>query len=224
VVLLPVTMWVMDKYWIPDPMSLVFLLPLTLSPFLLGRFIPKTVSARTVIKIGFIVMLVSDAVWLTPGGFVATGTDMPDELKLPEGWDYLSSMPAKLSVILTLVFVTVVNYVLYNRTIKQGTILWGKIDFAAQFVLIFLAFTSTWIMGLMGAVRSLLKKYFHTYSLVSDLSAESFTPTLSYSAGWITTITIFFIAVVSVAALVALRPSVSRVREPEGSPVPVAAK
>lgn len=67
----------------------------------------------------------------------------------------------------------------------------GKIDFTAQFVLIFLAFTSTWIMGLMGAVRSLLKKYFHTYSLVSDLSAESFTPTLSYSAGWITAITVF---------------------------------
>jgi membrane protein implicated in regulation of membrane protease activity len=91
-------------------------------------------------------------------------------------------------------------------------------------VLIFLAFTSTWIMGLMGAVRSLLKKYFHTYSLVSDLSAESFTPTLSYSSGWITAITVFFIAIVSVAALVALRPSVAREREPEGSPVPITAK
>ena len=224
IALLPVTMWVMNSWWIPDPMSLAFLLPLTLSPFLLGRFIPVTVSARTVIKIGFIVMLISDAVWLTPAGFVATGTDMPDEMKLPEGWDYLSSMPAKLSAILTLVFVTIVNFVLYNRAIKQGTILWGKIDFAAQFVLIFLAFTSTWIMGLMGAVRSLLKKYFHTYSLVSDLSAESFTPTLSYSAGWITAITIFFIAVVTVAALIAIRPSVAPAREPEASPVPVPVK
>ena len=224
IALLPVTMWVMNSWWIPDPMSLAFLLPLTLSPFLLGRFIPVTVSARTVIKIGFIVMLISDAVWLTPAGFVATGTDMPDEMKLPEGWDYLSSMPAKLSAILTLVFVTIVNFVLYNRAIKQGTILWGKIDFAAQFVLIFLAFTSTWIMGLMGAVRSLLKKYFHTYSLVSDLSAESFTPTLSYSAGWITAITIFFIAVVTVAALIAIRPSVVPAKEPEGNPVPVPVK
>ncbi len=224
IALLPVTMWVMNNWWIPDPMSLAILLPLTLSPFLLGRFVPVTVSARTVIKIGFIIMLISDAVWLTPAGFVATGTDMPDELKLPEGWDYLSSMPAKLSAILTLVFVTIVNFVLYNRAIKQGTILWGKIDFAAQFVLIFLAFTSTWIMGLMGAVRSLLKKYFHTYSLVSDLSPESFTPTLSYSAGWITAITVFFIAVVTVAALIAIRPSVVQAKEPERSPVPVPVK
>lgn len=224
IVLLPVTMWVMNSWWIPDPMSLAILLPLTLSPFLLGRFVPVTVSARTVIKIGFIIMLISDAVWLTPAGFVATGTDMPDDLKLPEGWDYLSSMPAKLSAIFTLVFVTIVNFVLYNRAIKQGTIVWGKIDFAAQFVLIFLAFTSTWIMGLMGAVRSLLKKYFHTYSLVSDLSAESFTPTLSYSAGWITAITVFFIAVVTVAALIAIRPSVVPAKESEGSPVPVPVK
>jgi len=200
------------------------LLPLALSPFVLGRFIPMTVSARTVIKVGFIVMLVSDAVWLTPAGFVATGTDMPDELKLPEGWDYLSTMPAKLSAILTLVFVTVVNYVLYNRTIKQGTILWGKIDFAAQFVLIFLAFISTWTMGLMGAVRSLLRKYFHTYSLVSDFSEESFTPTLSYSAWWITAITVLFIVCVTVAVVIALRPSVAKTQAPEERPVPVGAK
>ncbi|MDH4370863.1 MAG: cytochrome ubiquinol oxidase subunit I [Nitrospira sp.] len=224
VAVLPVTMWVMNTYWIPDPMSLAFLLPLVLSPFLLGRLVSATVSARTVIKIGFIVMLVSDAVWLTPSGFVATGSDMPDELKLPEGWDYLASMPAKLSAIIVLVFVTVVNYVLYNRTIKQGTILWGKIDFVAQFVLIFLAFISTWIMGLMGAVRSLLKKYFHAYSLVSDFTVESFTPTLSYSAWWITGITVSFLVIVTLAALVALRPSVSKVHEPEVGPVPVGAK
>lgn len=224
VAILPVTMWVMNVYWIPDPMSLAVLLPLVLSPFLLGKLVPMTVSARTVIKIGFIVMLVSDAVWLTPGGFVATGTDMPDELKLPEGWDYLSSMPAKLSAIIVLVFVTVVNYALYNRTIKQGTIHWGKIDFVSQFVLIFLAFVSTWIMSLMGAVRSLLKKYFHAYSLVSDFTVESFTPTLAYSAWWITGITVGFLVIVTLAALVALRPSVSRVREAEVSAVPVGAK
>ena len=44
-------------------------------------------GSRTVIKIGFIIMLISDAVWLTPAGFVATGSDMPDDMKLPEGWE-----------------------------------------------------------------------------------------------------------------------------------------
>jgi cytochrome d ubiquinol oxidase subunit I len=217
-------MIVMSYFWIPDPMSLAFLLPLVLSPFVLGRFIPYTVSARTVIKIGFLMAVVSDAIWLTPHGFAATGAKMVAEVELPEAWSFLYGMPAKVSAIFTLVFVTVVNYVLYNRAIKQGTILWGKIDFTSQFVLIFLAFTSIWTMGLMGAVRSLVRKYFHTYSLIPDFTAESFTPTLSYSAWWITGITVVFFTVVSFAVIVALRPSDSKGHVPEGSPVPARAK
>jgi cytochrome d ubiquinol oxidase subunit I len=196
---------------------------LVLVPFL-GRFIPYTVSARTVIKIGFLMVIVGDAIWLTPHGFAATGAKMVAEVELPEAWSFLYGMPAKVSAIFTLVFVTVVNYVLYNRAIKQGTILWGKIDFTSQFVLIFLAFTSIWTMGLMGAVRSLVRKYFHTYSLIPDFTAESFTPTLSYSAWWITGITVVFFTVVSFAVIVALRPSDSKGHVPEGSPVPARAK
>jgi len=218
-----VMMVVMSYYWLPDPMSLAFLLPLVLAPFL-GRFIPYTVSARTVIKIGFLMVIVGDAIWLTPHGFVATGANMVTELELPSDWAFLASMPAKVSAMFTLVFVTIVNYVLYNRAIKQGTIIWGKIDFTSQFVLIFLAFTSIWTMGLMGAVRSLVRKYFHTYNLLPDFSAESFTPTLSYSAWWITGITVVFFTVVSLAVIVALRSSDSKGRVPEGSPVPARAK
>lgn len=226
-----VMMVVMNYYWIPDPTSLAFLIPLALAPFVLGRFIPFTVSARTVIKIGFLMAVVSDAIWLTPHGFAATGAKMVAEVELPEAWGFLAGMPGKLSAVFTLVFVTVVNYVIYNRAIKQGTIVWGKIDFAAQFVLIFLAFTSIWTMGLMGAVRSLVRKYFHTYNLMPDFSAESFTPTLSYSAWWITGITVTFFTVVSFAVVVALRPSGSKVPVPdskvsipEGRPVPARAK
>jgi cytochrome d ubiquinol oxidase subunit I len=215
---------VMNIYWIPDPMSLAFLVPLILVPFLFGRFIPMTVSARTVIKIGFLVIIVSDAIWLTPRGFVATGANMAAGLELPSDWDILASMPAKVSAMFSLVFATVVNYFVYNRAIKQGTILWGKIDFTSQFVLIFLAFISIWTMGLMGAVRSLAKKYYHTYGLMPDFTVESFTPTLSYSAWWITGITGVFFTVVSLAVFVALRSSSSKVREPESSPVPVRAK
>jgi hypothetical protein len=219
-----VMMVVMNYYWIPDPMSLAFLLPLVLAPFILGRFIPYTVPARAVIKIGFLMVLVGDAIWLTPHGFVATGAKMVAEVELPEAWSFLYGMPAKISAVFTLVFVTVVNYVLYNRAIKQGTIIWGKIDFASQFVLIFLAVTSIWMMGLMGAVRSLVRKYFHTYSLVPDFTAESFTPTLSYSAWCITGISVVFFIVVSFAVIVALRPSDSKGRVPEDSPVPARAK
>ena len=224
-VLLPIVMTkVLTDYPVPDATSLAFLLPLLLAPVVLGRFIPITVSSSTVIKIGFLMVVVGNAIWMTPHGFVPTGAKLVAELELPSDWNFLALMPAKNSAAFTLVFVTVVNYVIYNRAVSQGTIVWGKIDFASQFVLVFLAFSAIWTMGLMGAVRSLLRKYFHTYNLLPDFTAESFTPTLSYSAWWITGITIVFYAVVSFAIIVTLRPSDSKGHAHEGSPVPAGAK
>ena len=224
-VLLPLVMTkVLTDYPVPDATSLAFLLPLFLAPVILGRFIPLTVSSSTVIKVGFLMVVVGNAIWMTPHGFVPTGAKLVAELELPAEWNFLALMPAKNSAAFTLIFVTVVNYVIYNRAVSQGTIVWGKIDFASQFVLIFLAFSAIWTMGLMGAVRSLLRKYFHTYNLLPDFTAESFTPTLSYSAWWITGITVTFFAVVSFAIIVTLRPYDSKSHAHEGSPVPAGAK
>ena len=224
-VLLPIVMTkVLTDYPVPDATSLAFLLPLLLAPVILGRFIPLTVSSSTVIKVGFLMVVVGNAIWMTPHGFVPTGAKLVAELELPSDWNFLALMPAKNSAAFTLIFVTVVNYVIYNRAVSQGTIVWGKIDFASQFVLVFLAFSAIWTMGLMGAVRSLLRKYFHTYNLLPDFTAESFTPTLSYSAWWITGITVIFYAVVSFAILVTLRPTDSKGHAHEGSPVPAGAK
>ena len=224
-VLLPLVMTkVLTDYPVPDATSLAFLLPLFLAPVILGRFIPLTVSSSTVIKVGFLMVVVGNAIWMTPHGFVPTGAKLVAELELPAEWNFLALMPAKNSAAFTLIFVTVVNYVIYNRAVSQGTIVWGKIDFASQFVLIFLAFSAIWTMGLMGAVRSLLRKYFHTYNLLPDFTAESFTPTLSYSAWWITCITVTFFAVVSFAIIVTLRPYDSKSHAHEGSAVPAGAK
>ncbi len=222
---------------VPDPLSLAVLIPLVLAPFILGKLIPWlgrfTVSSRTVIKTGFLMVIIGNAIWMTPHGFVATQALAPDDgsLSLPSydlfrvtaettiAWADLALMPAKNAAAFTLVFVTVVNYILYNRAIRQGTIVWGKIDFASQFVLIFLAFSAIWTMGLMGAVRSLVRKYFHVYNLLPDFTAESFTPTLAYSAWWITAITLVFFAVVSFAILLTLRTTEAKAHAPEGGTV-----
>ncbi len=211
-------------YPVPDPTSLAVLVPLALLPVVLGRLIPFTVSSRTVIKVGFLMVIVGNAIWMTPHGFVPTGAKLVPELEIPGDWNFLALMPAKNSAAFTLVFVTIVNYIIYNRAIKQGTIVWGKIDFVSQFVLIFLAFSAIWTMGLMGAVRSLVRKYFHTYNLVPDFTAESFTPTLAYSAWWITGITIVFYAVVSFAIIITLRASEMKAHVPDGQPAPAGAK
>ncbi len=224
--------FVMTATWtifpVPDPMSLAILLPLVLAPFILGKIIPPlgriTVSSRTFIKVGFLMVVIGNAIWMTPHGFVATQALATEQLELPSDWGFLALMPAKNSAAFTLVFVTVVNYILYNRAIRQGTIVWGKIDFASQFVLIFLAFSMIWTMGLMGSIRSLLRKYFHTYNLVPDFTGESFTPTLSYASWWITGITVAFYVVVSFAIILTLRVSEAKAHVPEGKPLPAGAK
>ena len=169
-------------------------------------------------------VVIGNAIWMTPHGFVATQALSTEHLELPSEWSWLALMPAKNSAAFTLVFVTVVNYILYNRAIRQGTIVWGKIDFTAQFVLVFLAFSMIWTMGLMGAIRSLLRKYFHVYNLIPDFTAESYTPTLSYSAWTVTGITLAFYLVVSFAIIVTLRATDAKAIVPEGKPVPAGAK
>ncbi|MBA2252665.1 MAG: cytochrome ubiquinol oxidase subunit I [Nitrospirales bacterium] len=208
----------------PDPKSLAVLIPLILIPVVFARLVPLTVSSRTVIKVGFLMVVIGNAIWMTPHGFVATQALSTEHLELPSDWSWLALMPAKNSAAFTLVFVTVVNYILYNRAIRQGTIVWGKIDFTAQFVLVFLAFSMIWTMGLMGAIRSLLRKYFHVYNLIPDFTAESYTPTLSYSAWTVTGITLAFYLVVSFAIIVTLRATDAKAVVPEGKPVPAGAK
>lgn len=191
----------------PEWQSLLFLAAIVVLPALLSRLpgLRFTVSAFTMIKVGFLMIVVADAIWMTPHGFVATQAMATEHNELPSWASELALMPAKNAAAFTLVYLTVVNYILYNRGIRQGTIIWGKIDFASQFVLIFLAFSAIWTMGLMGTVRSLTRKYYHVYNLLPDFTAESFTPTLAYSAWWITGCTILFFLVVSFAILVTLR-------------------
>lgn len=211
----------------PEWQSLIVLGILVVLPALLGK-VPGlknfTVSAFTMIKIGFLMIVVADAIWMTPHGFVPTQGLATEELELPSWASELALMPAKNAAAFTLVFLTVVNYLMYNRAIKRGTIIWGKIDFASQFVLIFLAFSAIWTMGLMGAVRSLTRKYYHVYNLVPDFTPEAFTPTLAYSAWWITGVTIVFYAVVSFAILVTLKAGSPKPVGSPASPVPAEAK
>ncbi len=225
VILMPAVMgFAWWQFPVPDPISLIFLGLLIVLPPLLSKLpgLRFTVSSFTMIKVGFLMIVVSDAIWLTPHAFIATGAMEGEEL--PSWASELALMPAKNAAAFTLVYLTIVNYILYNRAIKRGTIIWGKIDFASQFVLIFLAFSVIWTMGLMGAVRSLTRKYFHVYNLVYDFTPESFTPTLRESGVWITVITLIFYAVVSFAIIVTLRAGDSKAPVAEASPVPVGAK
>lgn len=227
VILIPAVMATAWKLFPPPEwQSLIFLALLIVLPPILSRLpgLRFTVLSFTMIKVGFLMIVVANAIWMTPHGFVATQALATEELELPSWASELALMPAKNAAAFTLVFLTIVNYILYNRAIRSGTIIWGKIDFTSQFVLIFLAFSAIWTMGLMGTVRSLTRKYYHVYNLMPDFTAESFTPTLAYSAWWITGVTLLFYLVVSFAIVVTLRGGGQKTEAPQGTPVPAGAK
>src|SRR4029453_3566014 len=67
------------------------------------------------------------------------------------------SVPQVLSVLFAMIAVTTID-VFMMRGAKQTEVRWGQIPNHAQYVLIFLAVTFTWLMGLMGYVRSGLRQ------------------------------------------------------------------
>ena len=230
-----VFMLIWTKFPIPDPKA--FILPACwVAAFLVaGRFLKWTVPAQTLVKVAFLMVIVGNAIWMTPHAFVATQALAPDDgsLSLPHGelnlgfitldWGMLALMPAKNAAAFTLVFVTICNYILYNRALQRGRIVWGKIDFVAQFVLVFLAFSAIWTMGLMGAVRELTRKYFHVFNLQYDFTPEAFTPTLAYSSWVITGVTLTFYIVVSFAIVLTLRTGKDKAHAGTPKAVPAAA-
>ncbi len=233
-----VFMLIWTKFPIPDPMA--FILPACwITLFLVaGKVLKWTVPAQTLVKVAFLMVIIGNAIWMTPHAFVATQALAPDDgsLSLPHGeldlgfivldWGMLALMPAKNAAAFTLVFVTICNYILYNRALRKGRILWGKIDFVSQFVLIFLAFSAIWTMGLMGTVRSLTRKYFHVFNLQYDFTPEAYTPTLAFSSWVITGVTLAFYSIVSFAIILTLRTGKDKAhaKAPKAVPFPVGAE
>src|SRR5438093_7789810 len=233
-----VFMLIWTRFPIPDKFALILPAGWIALFLIAGRFLKWTVSTRAMVKAAFLMVIIGNAIWMTPHAFVATQALAPDDgsLSLPHGevslgfitisWDMLALMPAKNAAAFTLVFVTIINYIMYNRALRNGRIIWGKIDFVSQFVLVFLAFSAIWTMGLMGVVRELTRKYFHVFNLQYDFTPESFTPTLAYSSWLITGITVTFYIIVSFAIVLTLRTGKDKAvaEVPKAVPVPAGAK
>jgi cytochrome bd-type quinol oxidase subunit 1 len=73
---------------------------------------------------------------------------------------------------------------------------WGKIPAVSQYVLIFIAVTFTWLMGLMGYVRSGLRQHWHVYGVIRDNSADAFTPTLGFATQVVSVTVLIFFALI----------------------------
>ena len=102
-----------------------------------------------------------------------------------------------LAVLGAIVIVMAIDIPMFKGARSTGTIRWGTIAPRSQYVLILLAVTFTWLMGLMGFARSGIRQHWHVYGVLRDTSVDAVTPALGYAANVITVVTIVFFLLVS---------------------------
>jgi cytochrome bd ubiquinol oxidase subunit I len=125
------------------------------------------------------------------------------------------SVPQVLSVLFAMVSITAIDIFLFRGATKTGEVHWGRIPAISQYVLIFIAVTFTWLMGLMGYVRSGLRQHWHVYGVIRDQSADAFTPTLGFATQVVSvTVLLFFVLIGFVFWITSLhdRPDFDRAR------------
>jgi cytochrome d ubiquinol oxidase subunit I len=106
--------------------------------------------------------------------------------------------PVQVLVVLTaIVVIMAIDIPMFRGARSTGAIRWGTIAPRSQYVLILLAVTFTWLMGLMGFARSGIRQHWHVYGVLRDTSPDAVTPALGYAANVITVVTIVFFALVT---------------------------
>jgi cytochrome bd-type quinol oxidase subunit 1 len=106
------------------------------------------------------------------------------------------SVPQVGSVLLAMISITVIDIPLYAKAAMSGEVRWGRVPAVSQYVLIFIAVTFTWLMGLMGYVRSGLRQHWHVYGVVRDTSVDAFTPTLGFATKVVSVTVLIFFALI----------------------------
>src|SRR5207247_9233416 len=98
------------------------------------------------------------------------------------------------AVLGAIVVVMAIDIPMFRGARSTGAIRWGTIAPRSQYVLILLAVTFTWLMGLMGFARSGIRQHWHVYGVMRDNSVAAVPPAIGYAANVITGVTIGFFA------------------------------
>jgi cytochrome bd-type quinol oxidase subunit 1 len=96
------------------------------------------------------------------------------------------SAPQAMSTLTALLVGLVVNRMLLRGAVQIGPIVWGKMPLRGQITLFLLGMAFTWVMGLMGFIRSSGRLGWHVHEIMRDGSPWAFTPGLGFAAGMVT--------------------------------------
>ena len=94
---------------------------------------------------------------------------------------------------------------IYRGAKSLGEIRWGQMPRISQYVLFFLAVTFTWLMGLMGYIRSGIRQHWHVYQVMRDTSDSAYIPSHGFATMVVSIIVILFFLFVSMVFAMAMR-------------------
>src|SRR5438552_6711774 len=96
------------------------------------------------------------------------------------------SIPQFLSTVTGLVVALTVNHALVKTAKPIGPLQWGRVTVRGQVTLFLLGMAFTWVMGLMGFIRSSGRLGWHVHEIMRDGSPWAFTPGFGFAASMLT--------------------------------------
>jgi cytochrome bd ubiquinol oxidase subunit I len=110
-----------------------------------------------------------------------------------------------LAVLTAMLVFVAIDIPLLRGAREIGGVRWGQIPGRAQYALFFLAISFTWLMGLMGYIRSGIRQYWHVYGRVADESGHAYTMTHGHATLIVSGIVLIFFVMVAVVFAMAAR-------------------
>jgi cytochrome d ubiquinol oxidase subunit I len=96
------------------------------------------------------------------------------------------STPQAVTTFTVLLVGLLVNRAMMRGAVVLGPVEWGKISVRGMMTLFGLAAAFTWVMGLMGYIRSSGRLSWHVSEIMPDVSPWAFTPSLGFAAKMVT--------------------------------------
>ncbi|MEE9612052.1 MAG: cytochrome ubiquinol oxidase subunit I [Desulfatiglandales bacterium] len=99
---------------------------------------------------------------------------------------------------ITMIVTFVIDRFMYKGARIIGEPRWGEMPERSQYALIGITVTFTWLMGLLGYMRSGGRQYWHVYGIMKDTSPDAFLPTHGFASivASITTVLFFFLVAI----------------------------
>lgn len=139
---------------------------------------------------------------------------------VPTAFKVRSSVPQVLSTLSVVLVLLIIDSLMHRKAKSLGPIQWGKMAPRSQYALFLLAVSFTWLMALMGYIRSGLRQHWHIYTIMRDASPDAYTPAIGHAVLIATIATVIFMILVIFCFWIAQISTVKQTAPPEMGDAP----